>query len=348
MRNLTLANLALLALLNSSALPAAQSSAVGLMYHHFGVEKYPSTNIRLEQFEQHLDYLADSDFKVLPLMTVLDALQTGETLPDKTVVITMDDAYDSIYSQAYPRLKKRGWPFTVFVSTDYIDKGFSNYMSWQQMREMQQHGASFGNHSRSHDHLIRRLPGETEAQWRRRVTDDIRSAQQRLDDELDAVIDVIAYPYGEYNLALAQMVASLGMVGMGQHSGAMGVTSDFRFLPRFPMAEDFGDPDEFATKVSSLAMPLQQTPPVNPVTDAARPTLTLSFERQHAPLTQLSCFASGQGRIEVKWVREYQAQIRADKDLPAGRSRYNCTAPAGESGRFYWFSQPWIRPGGTD
>lgn len=348
MRNFLLSSLALLALLNCSALPAAPPSAVGLMYHHFGADQYPSTNIRLEQFEQQLQFLEENGFQVLPLMMVLEALQAGKALPDKTVVFTMDDAYESVYTEAYPRLKARGWPFTVFVASDYIDKNYSNYMSWAQMREMQQHGASFGNHSRSHAHLIRRLPGEDEPQWRQRVGEDIRAAQRRLEDELSEVIEVIAYPYGEYDLALAQLVESLGLIGMGQHSGAMGATSDFRFLPRFPMAEQFGDADEFKTKVMSLAMPLQQTPQVNPVTDAARPVLKLQFDRQHAPLKQLSCYASGQGRIEVQRLNDYEARVQAGDDLPPGRSRYNCTAPSDEVGRFYWFSQPWIRPGGTD
>jgi biofilm PGA synthesis lipoprotein PgaB len=347
-RLFSLASLTLLMLLNCSMASAAGHSAVGLMYHHFGVERYPSTNIRLGQFEQQLQYIADNGFQVLPLMTVLETLQSGKPLPDKTVVITMDDAYKSVYTQAYPRLKKRGWPFTVFVSTDYIDKHYSNYMNWDEMREMQTHGASFGNHSRSHVHLIRRLADEDETQWRQRVSADIRSAQQRLTEELNQVVKVIAYPYGEYNLALADEVKSLGMFGMGQHSGAMGSNSDFRFLPRFPMSEKYGAMDQFRNKIMSLAMPLQQTPDIDPVTTAPRPVLKLQFDKQHARLKNLACYASGQGRIEVQWLNDEEAEVQADSDLPPGRSRYNCTAPSSEAGRFYWFSQPWIRPGSTD
>lgn len=348
MKPLAILGLTLLSLLNSGSWAAAQSAAVGLMYHHFGVDRYPSTNIRLEQFEQQLQFLEQNGFQVLHLNRVLGALQAGEDLPDKTVVITMDDAYESVYTEAFPRLKRRGWPFTVFVSTDYIDKGYSNYMSWAQMREMAQHGASFGNHSRSHGHLIRRQGGESLSQWRERVRDDLRFAQRRLEEELDTVTDVFAYPYGEYNLALAELVESLGLIGMGQHSGAMGSNSDFRFLPRFPMAEAFAEPEAFRNKVLSLPMPLQQTPAIDPQTEAQRPVLELPFPPEHGHLKQLNCFASGQGRIEVNWISETRARIQAEKDLPAGRSRYNCTAPSPQAGRFYWFSQPWIRPGGTD
>ncbi len=322
-----------------------QSSAVALMYHHFGESRHPSTNIRLEQFEQHLQLLEQNNFQVLPLATVIKAIQNNEALPDKSVVITMDDAYRSVYSEAYPRLKQRGWPFTVFVSSDYIDKNYSNYMSWQQMRKMEQHGASFGNHSRSHNHLIRRLENETEIAWQQRISNDITYAQQRLRDELKTPIDVIAYPYGEYNLTIANIIQELGMIGMGQHSGAIGPASNFRFLPRFPMNESFGEMNGFKSKVMSLAMPLLETPQVNPVITEKQPILKINLKQ---PLKQLACYASGQGKIQVLWQDEKTFTVQANSDLPAGRSRYNCTALSPEPGRYYWFSQLWIRPGGIE
>ena len=315
------------------------------MYHHFGESRYPSTSIRLDQFEQHLQYLEENHFQVLPLDIVLKALQNNEPLPDKSIVITMDDAYRSIYSEAYPRLRKRDWPFTVFVSSDYIDKAYSNYMNWEQMREMEQHGASFGNHSSSHAYLVRRHEDETDADWQQRIRNDLSHAQQRLREEFKQPINVIAYPYGEYNLQVADIVRDLGLIGMGQHSGAIGPDSDFRFLPRFPMNESFAEMEGFKSKVMSLAMPLQQTPQIDPVITETQALLSVKLTR---PLKQLACYASGQGRIDVQWQDETSFTVVADSDLPAGRSRYNCTAPSNEPDRFYWFSQLWIRPGGVE
>lgn len=332
-------------LATSNTILAAQNSAVALMYHHFGEPRHPSTNIRIEQFEQHLQFLEQNGFQVLPLATILKAIQNNQALPNKSVAITMDDAYRSVYSEAYPRLKQRGWPFTVFVSSDYIDKDYSNYMSWPQMREMEQYGASFGNHSRSHDYLIRHHKDETEAAWQQRIHDDIAYAQQRLRDELKKPIDVIAYPYGEYNLAIANIIQQLGLIGMGQHSGAIGPASDFRFLPRFPMNENFGEMDGFKNKIMSLPMPLQLTPQIEPVISEARPMLKVELKQ---PLKQLTCYASGQGKIQTQWLDKKTLTVQANSDLPAGRSRYNCTAPSSEPGRYYWFSQLWIRPGGIE
>ena len=101
----------------------------------------------------------------------------------------------------------------------------------------------------------------------------------------------------------------------------------------------------FKIKVMSLAMPLQQTPQIDPVTAETRPMLTVQLNQ---PLTQLACYASGQGKIDVQWQDDNTFSAQAGSDLPAGRSRYNCTAPSAEPGRFYWFSQLWIRPGGIE
>ena len=101
---------------------AADHAAV-LMYHRFGEDKYPSTNIRLDQFDAHLEKLASGDYTVLPLDKIIRHIQDGTELPDRTVAITIDDAYLSVFTEAWPRLKAKGFPFTVFVATDPIDNG---------------------------------------------------------------------------------------------------------------------------------------------------------------------------------------------------------------------------------
>ena len=322
-----------------------RQSAVVLMYHKFGENKYPSTSVRLEQLDEQIAFLEANDFQIWPLEKIVEKIQRKEPLPDKTLAITIDDAYDSIYTEAYPRFKQRGWPFTVFVSTDYIDRKFSSYLSWDQMREMQQHGASYGNHSRSHAYLVRRLEGESEAQWTKRVRDDLIYAQQRLTQELKIPLQLLAYPYGEYNLALANIVKEIGLLAFGQHSGPVGHHSDTRFMPRFPVNEMYGQMKGLKTKLLSLNLPIEKQTPLEPVTQEDIPQLRLNFADSPARLSQLNCFASGQGVIKVEWINKEDREVKvsANKAIGNGRSRYNCTAPSSERGRYYWFSQPWLK-----
>lgn len=324
---------------------ADESQAVVLMYHHFGVDEYPSTNTRLEQFESHLAYLAEAGYQVWPLAKVVDFVRSGKPFPGRVVAITVDDAYRSVFSEAYPRLRKRGWPFTVFVATDGVDRHFRAYMTWQQMREMQAHGASFENHSASHDFLIRRLANETDDQWRVRVTADVERAQRRIQEELGKAPTLFAYPYGEYDGPLAGVVNGLGLVAFGQQSGPVGLQADIRALPRFPMGERFAGLDGFRQKLKSRAFPVMSMQPWDPrVSSTAAPRWEVQLADSDARLDQLSCFFSGGGTMTVEWLDRATRRfaVQASGALPQGRSRYNCTAPSSQPGRYFWLSHLWI------
>ncbi|MCC5859820.1 MAG: polysaccharide deacetylase family protein [Ectothiorhodospiraceae bacterium] len=337
-----------LLLTEAGATQTADWQAVAFMYHRFGESAHPSTSVTLEQFESHLDHLEQNDYRVWPLEQVVEHLLAGKPVPDRTVSITIDDAYTSVYTEAYPRLRERGLPYTVFVATDPVDRGSPGFMSWDQMREMQRHGAAFANHSSTHDHLVRRGEDETEADYRERLRRDIVRAQQRLETELGAenVPQLFAYPYGEYSAVVAELVEELGYVAFGQHSGAIGPHSDTRALPRFPMAEAYAAVDEFAQKAASKSLPVTSLEPWNPlIADANPPRMRVRLADSTARLDQLACFVSRQGRIDVTW-EDRDARVftvQPPRPLGVGRTRYNCTAPSPEAGRFYWFSQQWIR-----
>lgn len=325
---------------------AQERQAVVLMYHHFGVDQHPSTNVRLQQFEAHLQYLDEAGYQVWSLAQVVEHLREHKPFPARVVAITVDDAYLSVYTEAYPRLRARGWPFTVFVATDGVDRHFQAYMDWPQMREMQQHGASFANHSASHDYLVRRRKGEDETQWAARMKADIQRAQRRLQQELGIAPLLFAYPFGEYDTALANIVAEMGYVAFGQHSGPVGLGADLRALPRFPMAESFAELDDFRLKVASLAFPLVRVSPWEPVVFTAEPPrMEVVLGATDADLSQLNCFYSAQGPMQIQWLDREAGYfgVQGQEALPSGRSRYNCTAPAAEAGRFYWYSHLWIR-----
>ncbi len=329
-----------------NAARAEERQAVVFMYHHFGVERYPSTNVRLAQFEAHLDYIADNGYQVWPLQKVVRYLREARPFPGRVVAITIDDAYTSVYREAWPRLRARGWPFTVFVATDGVDRGYTALMDWPQMREMAAAGVTFANHSASHDHLIRRLPGEDQAAWLGRVRADLLRAQQRLQAELGAAPKLFAYPYGEYTTAVADLVAELGFTAFGQQSGPAGLGYDLRALPRFPMSERFAGMAGFESKIASLALPLAAVIPWEPVIGAENPPrLEVVVGEGPRRLDALACYVSDQGRAPVQWPDRAARRfaVRAEAPLPVGRSRYNCTLPSAQRGRFYWYSHPWFR-----
>ena len=208
--------------LRADSSESSDGRAVILVYHHIGTTTPASTSVTPERFASHLDLLAAGGYRVVPLADVVEALRSGKALPDRAVVLTFDDAYRSVYTEAFPRLRHRGWPFTVFVNTDAVDGRHANTMNWNQLREIEDGGGTAGNHSRTHDHLVRRRDGETREQWRRRVGDDIVWARRRLEAELAAPLDMFAYPYGEFTAELEALVRGLGLAAVGQQSGPVG------------------------------------------------------------------------------------------------------------------------------
>lgn len=328
------------------ALPA--QAAVVFMYHRFGEGEHPSTNVTLEQFEAHLDFLEREGFAVWPLPKLAMHLKNGEPVPDKVVAITIDDAYRSVYEHAFPMLEKRGIPFTVFVATDPVDQELGDYMTWEQLRELHAAGATLANHGASHAHLVQPRQGERDAEWRRRVREDIVRGQARLQAELGADANesprLFAWPFGEYDTAMIGMLEQMGYVAFGQHSGALGPYDDRRALPRFPINERYGELADFSLKASSLPFPVLEASPRDPVIrDGKAPDLVLRFGESAANLDRLACYFRGE-RMRVHWLDRdsRRARISTDAVLPGARSRYNCTAPHATANRWYWYSHLWI------
>lgn len=330
--------------LSLAVVAAAADSAVVLMYHHVAVDTPSSTSVTPQRFEAHMQYLERNDFNVAPLERVLESLDAGRALPERTVVITFDDGYESVLAEAAPRLRQRRWPFTVFVSTQYADESYGGYLGWDDLRALTRQGATIGNHTRTHAHLVRRLPGEDESAWESRVRDEIESAGLRIEAEVGAAaIDVLAYPYGEFDDEVVAIVEALGLYGLGQHSGAAGAATPLSTVPRYPLASGFDSDDDFALRVDSRALPATPIDEVPRVLErpGGRPRLRLALGEGGYRLDQVACYATGQGRMSLSMLEgaPRRIEIAPVEGLRPGRTKFNCTAPsATESGIYYWFS----------
>ena len=83
--------------LNQAKAAEKNDYATVIMYHRFGESRYPSTNVTIEQFESHLEFIRQGNYTVMPLIKIIEALKSGGEINDKTVAITIDDAYLSVY-----------------------------------------------------------------------------------------------------------------------------------------------------------------------------------------------------------------------------------------------------------
>ncbi|MCD6432481.1 MAG: polysaccharide deacetylase family protein [Sulfurimonas sp.] len=317
-------------------------AAVVFMYHRFGNATYPSTNITIKQFQYQLDYLEKNNYNVWSLSKIVNHIINKKTIPPKTVALTIDDAYISTFTKAYPMLKSKDFPFTIFVSTNPVDNRSKFYMTWEMMREMQKNGAEFANHSLSHDFLLPK-EGEQEEGWKKRIIAEAEGAQLRLQKELGSDTNenprFFSYPFGEYNVKMAELIKELGYIGITQTSGAIGEDSNLSALSRFPMAEAFAALEGFITKLNTLPMPIASVSPIEPFLNQENsPKLYIKLKE---PLKHIRCYISSGEAIEVKWISQTEIEVSANELLIPPRQRYTCTAPA-EDGKWYWYSHLWI------
>lgn len=318
---------------------AAGSSAVVIMYHRFGDERHPSTNIRLEQFEAHLAEIASGGYNVRPLPEIVAAVRAGRALPPKTIAITIDDAFLSVWKEAWPRLRKAGLPFTLFVATRPVDRGTPDFMNWDQIKELSDAGVTIGSQTESHPHMPLLSDARNEA--------ELRNSNARFEEKLGKRPSLIAYPYGEYSLAVRRVAEKAGFTaGFGQHSGVLYPGSDFFYLPRFAMNESYGDIKRFRMATNALPLPATDITPADPfLKQGANPPLfgfTVSQEIAKR-LSLLACYASGQGKVRIERLGDTRIEVRMNQPFGPGRTRVNCTLPAGH-GHWRWLGRQFLVP----
>lgn len=332
------------------AASAVPSHATILLYHHVDEGTPMSTTLSPTVFADQLMWLDENGFTVMALEDVADSLRLKRPLPDRTVVFTFDDGYSSVYHEAFPRLRARGWPFTVFVCPGEIDRRAGRLVTWDQLREMAEAGATVASHGLDHGFLQRRGPGEDEAAWRSRTRGELLAAQERVRREIGTAPALFAYPYGEYDEDLRALVIEQGWIGCGQQSGPAGEHSDLAVLPRFPMAGPWGAMETFPEKALALPLPVLEASPRDPgitpdealVADSG-PVLRLRLAPRDGGWSGFNAFVDSRP-AEVSWSEDDAGVllVRSPTPLPPGRSRYNVTAPTGWRGRWYWYSHTWI------
>jgi peptidoglycan/xylan/chitin deacetylase (PgdA/CDA1 family) len=316
---------------------AADHAAV-VMYHRFGAERFPSTNITLAQFESHMDELANGPYKVLPLIDITKAIINGNELPDYAVAITVDDAFLSLYKEAWPRLKEYGFPVTVFVATSAIDQGLGGYVNWDQLREMQADGVDFGSQTHTHPHMH-----EIDLEEARQ---EIITSNNQFIEELGIKPQLFAYPYGEYTPEIRDMIEDSGFIAaFGQHSGIMHATQHYFEFPRFAFNENYGDLNRFKLAVNALPIPAVDISPENMILEDNPPLYGFTVSEDIGPLNRINCFASGMGRVKTILLGQ-RVEVRLPEAITGKRGRINCTIPyfvnGRETGRWRWLGHQWL------
>ena len=236
-----------------------ESGATVLIYHRFGEDRYPSTNIDIERFREQLEYLKTNDYTVISLQQLVHFLQIEAQLPERSVVITIDDGYKSVYENAWPLLRDYGYPFTVFLYVKATENKHWNYLTWDQVKEMKAGGADFQNHGFAHDHMAFKPSEMNMDEYRTWIRADLAASTRILSEELKEEPRFFAVPYGEYNKTLFDEIRSFGYEAiLLQDPGSVSSDSDPWAIPREPiLGTDWSTMHHFKMVLERADLPIE-------------------------------------------------------------------------------------------
>lgn len=130
--------------------PREQTRVAVLGYHNFSNTKaITEMRMRTSEFCCQMQYIRDAKLSVITMEDFLQWLRGDRLLPERCVLITLDDGWKSVYTDAFPVLRAYGYPFTLFLYTRYIQV-HGDSLTKAQLAEMAAHGATIGSHSTNH------------------------------------------------------------------------------------------------------------------------------------------------------------------------------------------------------
>jgi peptidoglycan/xylan/chitin deacetylase (PgdA/CDA1 family) len=218
--------------------PAATGVPI-LLYHRFGPTVADGMTMRTSTFEEHLKYLRDNGYKVIPLRQLVNwYLKKGPAPAPKSVVIMEDDAHKSVYSDMLPLAKKYNVPVTVFVYPSAISNA-KYAMTWDQLRELKKTGLfDIQSHTYWHPNFRKDRKKMAAAEFEKSVDMQLRKSKARLEKEVGGTVDLLAWPFGIYDDYLLKKATAAGYIGTftieAHHAGAADVLLK---LPRYLLVD---------------------------------------------------------------------------------------------------------------
>ncbi len=307
-----------------------KNSATIFMYHKFGVSKYPSTSVTIDQLESHISELKKQKYNIRSLDFIVDTIINDGDLPNNTIGISVDDADKSFFEVGWPLFKKNNIPVTLFVTTGTIIKNNKNYINWDQIRKLKDEGVTIGAHSHTHAHMPNIQLDK--------VRSEIETSNKIFLKELGEIPTLFAYPYGETTSEIIDLIKDYKFkVAFGQHSGIINETSNMYYLPRFSLNEKYGEIDRVKFAANAKGIGIYDFIPINPTIKQNPPFIGFSL-LDSKKANSLDCFifdSKGQVDREIYKFNE-RIEIRLTRELSSGRSRMNCTVKDG-NGHWRWF-----------
>ena len=197
---------------NAPALADDDTRVAVLGYHDFS-PTLPETamRIRTEKFRKQLEVIRQLGITVISLEEFIAWKQGRKDLPERCVLLTFDDGWRSVHTDAFPILREMGMPFTLYLYKNYVDGG-GKALTTAMVQEMMKHGASIGSHSVSHP-----FPSAVKAQEKKGphpydafLRRELGESKRFLESRFGTSVGTYAYPGGFHTPELIPLAEEFG------------------------------------------------------------------------------------------------------------------------------------------
>jgi peptidoglycan/xylan/chitin deacetylase (PgdA/CDA1 family) len=179
-----------------------------LVYHNFSKKGSDKTAVSQDDFEAQMKYLKQNGYHVVSIDQLLDFINYKEQIPEKSIVITFDDAWRSIFDIALPILIKYGFTATFFIYTDFIGGGKA--MTWKQIETLSKIGFDIQCQTKTHRNLAVPKKNESLKEYFESIEMEISFTKQLIKNNQNIDCKYLAYPYGETNNLVISMLKKHG------------------------------------------------------------------------------------------------------------------------------------------
>ena len=213
-----------------------RSSKVSILgYHQFIARGSPTAmRISVPQFREQMRALYEAGIPVIPLSDYM-AWRSGEKqIPRQCVVITIDDGYRDLFSEALVILKEFGYPFTFYLYTNFLG-GSGRTLADEEVRALMDAGGELGSHSISHDFLVRaRKKFSAQEHYEKWLLKELKGSKEKLEKRFGFEVTSFSYPYGEYSQEVIGKAIEAGYTSAVTVNGAKaGYGMNLMELPRY-------------------------------------------------------------------------------------------------------------------
>lgn len=292
---------------------ALQNHAVILAYFQVGKDVDFSNGVSLKTFKRHLEILERENFHVLSLPEMVQALNAGSKLPEKSVVLTLENSNRDTIQTVAPYLGRKNYPFTIFLTTNNwsVDSD-RNYL--HQLNK--KHDVNYGIHLADYE-------------FHKNVktfTRKLNRANGTFQDIFGRAPEFFSFPFGLYTVEHRAIIKRYNFSGVfGQQSGVAWQGSKGSVYPRFTMTEAHASPERLRIVASALPFRATEFVPEETFLNTHTPSIGFTLGEDLPYEKPIDCFLSNYGKVPVEKLNDHRLEIRPKLKAMDLRYRLNCT-----------------------